>query len=205
MNYEAEYTVRVPNPKYAQYSKMGGFLLVITVFSCLGLFLTIVGFLVSLPIQIMLIFNAQSITTETLVQIIYADCSSVFWIVLDSLFVFMLFNRNRHFLKVFCLRLFLHFMSLIAPIFMGTFSFERLLANLAPWIYIYILIGCLFYFVKSVRVRTYMGSDEYMTQFALTARMKPPLPVPEYLIEYGAVHTSPDASGYPTNNSWPDS
>ena len=182
---------RVPNPLYAKYVQMGGALLFFVIWFWIG-----VGLAVLSTGSILLAWFNQNSTFGTIIGLVYPNTfllvfttiTSIIYMIIKCVAYSRINSRKGMFitLLVACevLNICSSVISTIVTIVLGYgFNSSTFMQNITPTV-----INCLIimYFVLSVRVRTYLGSDEYITGdfFAKLLKLRPPIPVEPYLVSY---------------------
>ena len=176
----------IPNSLYLMYSKLGGwlkFFVVLYIIAipsfALALLPTIVDSMVTIP---RLYQIGESFLANAL---IFALLSSVITLALLIAFVVMVFQKNRCF---FTPLIILVLMDIPINVLMAIMSYKYPeFFSIGSSIFRFALeILFLGYFIKSVRVRTYMGTDEYLTKGPFSRLIlllfKPPVPEEPYRV-----------------------
>ena len=188
---------QMENPQYIEYSKLGGALLAYVILQIIGAVLG--GFAILLSLALFPILIASGQVPLALILLLSLALSGVA-VALQVIMITMIYKKNYKFLTFFMV---LFVLGIIAMIFSGIVSVANQSSSGSStlgsniWSIIW-NVAIIVYFIKSVRVRTYMGSDDYITKNPFTKSITPPTPVPQYL--YSPVSQS---SGYPTYAATP--
>jgi hypothetical protein len=200
---------REPNPLYAKYASLGGWMLLFFVLQALGVAFGALGVVVLAVMTIGLLPLGAPIVAvaAVLVLLLMGGVSVAF----SGVIIWMLATKRPSFLTLLCISLVLDVVAIIASSAFSGFqpsadfdlsSYLMGLARSTLWIV---------YFTKSVRVRTYMGSDDYITRCPFTSWMTPPEPVEPYLTVFdgawppgqaGPPPGPPAPPGPPSGSQW---
>ena len=191
---------KTPNPLFNKYSNLGGWLLFFVVMNIIAVVIGVIGILAILPDYLDMVSElSASGDPNHGTPFLLLFISGIVQLIIVTIATIMIFRRQRGFLTII---FFDAFLSILAVIF------GFVLSSMYPWytsggdipnaIYsITINILVVVYFVKSVRVRTYMGSDEYITKGMFTSGITPPQPVEPYTISFSSGYSS----GYSSSNN----
>jgi len=189
----------VPNPLYAKYVQMGGALLFFVIWFWLGLGLVVlstVGILIAWLSQNSMMKVIEGSLYPGTFLLVFVTITSIIYMIIKFIAYSRINSRKGTFitLLIVCeaLNICSNIIVAIVSIILGSgFSY-----NVPRQTIISTVINCLIitYFVLSVRVRTYLGSDKYITDvfFAKLFKLKPPIPVEPYLVSY---HPNPYQQG----------
>ena len=192
----------IPNPLYEKYSKLGGWLLAFVVMFIIAIPLAVIALSLAVPGFISLIPQLRELGHDFLIStMIISLIGSAIMMILIISFIVMVFQKNRHFLTPLIILVILEIPLFILTIMLvlrypGSGNIVRELLYFARDV---LFLG---YFIKSVRVRTYMGTDEYLTKGPFSRLIlhwfKPPVPEEPYHI------VSAESSGIqPVSNQVP--
>ena len=147
------------------YQRIGGFL-------WLFLVSMVLGYILIIPL-ITMAFKAVEISGEVL-PIVFTITSTMVVVALETVYVVQLLCRKPAFFTMFHIAAILKCVqNPLQSLIMGQEPVRiasRLIASILALVLYYL------YFTHSVRVRTYMGTDAYITQCPFSRRVKPPQP-----------------------------
>ena len=184
------------------YKKMGGFLLVWVIIGCLS----IVSSAIQLTRLIWDSVTAINLAPEIIPYLLFAIPSQIAIIILFVVHLIQIYQRNPKFLLFFHITQILSLL-VYAIILMWTASilYQRrieadstVVSEFFGSVIRYIAISV--YFNRSVRVRTYMGTDSYFRMCPLTRNVIPPVPADmmyPYPLPYELYGQAPPAPPYP--------
>ena len=180
----------VPNPYFAKYSQMGGWLLVFVIIFLFGLIpscFTLIGDLSQLFFSFLLTndysgFDLLSQLFSLFISLLYLAPKTIAYInIMRKKGIFITILISYELVRILCVS-FLVFLfydhETIYSVIIVIITAPSILYN----------IIAIFYLTWSVRVRTYMGSDEYITKDPLMRLIRVKAPKPE--APYKAVHNS---------------
>ena len=149
------------------YQKLGGWLLFIFVCQIIGLVLDVFYLLMGFDIISMLPSGSESMTMFLVILLVASSCISIG---LGIVFLILLYKRNTKFL------LFYEIISIIF-ILLSVVTLSNELSEVREFV-IQIASFLLWstYYRKSVRVRTYFGSDEYLRKSIFSRNAQAPEP-----------------------------
>ena len=197
----------VPNPLYAQYSKLGGALLFFVVLWIIGVALSALSLLAQAPYFLETLSDAFAYGENLIgIEILCSLVFSVAYIVLLTCTIVMVFTKKRGFLTILCVLVFMAllliiFEFIVAAVYPGILTAQDFAQGIVGTVRdILILV----YFVRSVRVRTYMGSDEYLRSCPFTRWATPPRAIEPYMAGYVSpyafgANVQPVQTGSPVN------
>jgi len=169
-SHKQNYTSLNSNFLYEKYKKLGGWLLFFVVYFIIGLVMSIIATLISSPIM----FIYGSTTGYAYIAIL----STIVSCALSILLIVQLCTKKSTFLRIYQLSVIIGIsLSLIQTLFgsfggFGGFGGSVLLSILFSLIPFFLMT---LYFCKSIRVRVYMGNDEYMSKAIFAFKNQPPL------------------------------
>ena len=180
-------TVTAPNPQYEKYSQMGGWLLFLVILAVIDILFKLWSLFTSYPALISLTPSIFELESPVLNLVTVYDLVGIPALtILSFLTIVMILRRHRSFLTFFSFCVIIGLLSLIMIFVAGSAYPESLTVNTAVLGFIGFVISflVLLYFATSVRVRTYMGNDEYITKSLFTRGVKPPQPIEPFSTLY---------------------
>jgi hypothetical protein len=195
-SYDQSFTVLVPNPLHLKYSSVGGYLqLIIVIFGLsvlrlAGSTISHIAFYIS---------NQANIVSGSGVSLVYSYGLSVLRISLLILFLAALLKKQKHFVAFYCSLLLIRIISFISGLVRtGGYMLQtdENLSQLLPTLGISLIVevitivvglATLYYLLTSVRVRTYMGTDEYLPKWLPSRWFKSPQPIDPFIADDPAV------------------
>lgn len=176
---------RVRNPLFDHYNKLGGALLFFYVIYIIGICLSVIVMLAYTPNMLSVLpWLTNSGFGSVATILVVTSLAALVQLVLLIGVVITISTRNRHFLTLLVIATIIELLAVILGFVLragssGMGSSSSVGQDLFGIVRDVLI---LVYFCKSVRVRTYMGSDEYLTRGFLTSWVTPPLPVEPYLV-----------------------
>ena len=181
----------IPNQYYTKYSQMGGWLLVFMVFFFMGLIFTCYSYISGFFLLILAIMQISDDSWMIMLDQYASIIIALMYFIPKTIAYINIMKKKPRFISLLIFSESIRIVSVIITLVLIFYFLEPVYNSIIIMIAappILFNITAIFYLTWSIRVRTYMGSDDYITKVLLMRLLRVKAPKPE--APYKAVHNT---------------